>query len=69
VDADEPGRASYPRRVQAGPYETVIFAWAVFASRQYRDRASDSWLPAKRLAACVPTSAPSWLKFGHGDRL
>jgi uncharacterized protein YbaA (DUF1428 family) len=42
--------ASFPRRFQAKPGETVVFAWIVYKSRAHRDRVNAKVMKDPRMA-------------------
>lgn len=58
-DLHIPGMVSFHQLAGCGPEETVVFAWAVFASKAARDAANAKIHEDPRLkAACDPTKAP-----------
>lgn len=49
---------SFPQLAQAGPDETVIFAWVVFESREHRDRANEKIMSDSRIAEMMDRDKP-----------
>ena len=50
-DLDVKDMVSFRQLTQAGPDDTVIFAWVVFESREHRDRANEKIMADPRLHA------------------
>lgn len=48
---------SFPRRFNAKPGETVVFAWIVFESRAHRDRVNAKVMKDPRLAEMMDSKA------------
>ena len=62
-DLDVKSGVSFPRRFNAKPGETVIFAWIVFQSRAHRDRVNKKVMKDPRLAKMMDAkSMPFELK-------
>jgi uncharacterized protein YbaA (DUF1428 family) len=57
-DLDATGMVSFPQLAQAGPEETVVFAWVVFESRQQRDRANEKIMADPRLQEMMDPDNP-----------
>jgi len=57
-DLDAAGMVSFPQLAQAGPEETVIFAWVVFESRQQRDQANEKIMADPRLQEMMDPDNP-----------
>jgi len=49
---------SFPQLAQAGPDETVVFAWVVFESREQRDRANEKIMADPRLKDMMDPDKP-----------
>ena len=49
---------SFPQLAQAGPDETVVFAWVVFESREHRDRANEKIMADPRLKGMMDADRP-----------
>lgn len=49
---------SFPQLAQAGPDETVVFAWVVFESREHRDRANEKIMADPRLKEMMDPNKP-----------
>jgi len=49
---------AFPQLAQAGPDETVVFAWVVFESREQRDLANAKIAADPRLSAMVGDNPP-----------
>ncbi len=47
----------FPRRIQAKPGETVVFAWITFKSRAHRDRVNEKVMKDPRLAKMMDPKA------------
>lgn len=48
----------FPQLAQAGPDETVVFAWVVFASREARDRANEKIMADPRMKDMMDHDKP-----------
>jgi len=58
ADDVKPGElTSFPQSVQLKDDETVVFAWAVFESREKRDEANEKIMNDPRLAAMMTPGA------------
>lgn len=58
-DLDVKDMVSFKQSANAGPDETVIFAWAVFKSREHRDEVNAKIMADSRLTGiCDPANAP-----------
>ncbi len=57
-DLGGPGMVSFPQLAQAGPDETVVFAWVVFESREHRDRANEKIMADPRLSGLMDPDRP-----------
>ena len=68
LQGDDQCHASFPRLVQAGPDETVIFAWAVFESREQRDRANEKICADPRIKEMMDLDKPlfDFKRMAHG---
>lgn len=68
LQADDQCHASFPQLVQAHPDETVIFAWAVFESREHRDRANEKIMADPRLKEVMDLDQPllDFQRMAHG---
>lgn len=51
---------SFPQLAQAGPDETVVFAWVVFESREHRDRANERIMADPRLKEMMAADKPTF---------
>ena len=51
---------SFPQLAQAGPDETVVFAWVVFESREQRDRANEKIMADPRLKEMMDADKPTF---------
>jgi uncharacterized protein YbaA (DUF1428 family) len=51
---------SFPQLAQAGPEETVVFAWVVFESREHRDRANEKIMADPRLKEMMANDKPTF---------
>jgi len=49
---------SFSHLAQAGPDETVVFAWVVFESREHRDQANEKIMSDPRLAGMMDATRP-----------
>lgn len=49
---------SFSQLAQAGPDETVVFAWVVFESREQRDRANEKIMADPRLKEMMDPNKP-----------
>ena len=49
---------SFAQLAQAGPDETVVFAWVVFESREQRDRANEKIMADPRLKEMMDADNP-----------
>src|SRR5687767_3059040 len=49
---------SFSQLAQAGPDETVVFAWVVFESREHRDRANEKIMADPRLKEMIDNDKP-----------
>jgi uncharacterized protein YbaA (DUF1428 family) len=49
---------SFPQLAQAGPDETVVFAWVVFESRAHRDQANEKIMADPRLRGIMDGDRP-----------
>lgn len=49
---------SFSQLAQAGPDETVVFAWVVFESREHRDRANEKIMADPRLKEMMDADKP-----------
>lgn len=54
-DLEVKGMASFPKRAQAKPGETVFFSWITFKSRKHRDQVNAKVMKDPRLAKMVKT--------------
>jgi uncharacterized protein YbaA (DUF1428 family) len=52
------GMVSFSQLAQAGPEETVVFAWVVFESREHRDRANEKIMADPRLKEMMDANKP-----------
>lgn len=57
-DLDVKGLMTFPELTKAGPDETVVFAWVVFASREDRDAANAKIMADPRLSAMAGDNPP-----------
>jgi uncharacterized protein YbaA (DUF1428 family) len=57
-DLDVKDMVSFRQLTQAGPDETVVFAWVVFESREHRDRANERIMADPRLQEMVEKDKP-----------
>lgn len=57
-DLEGPGMVSFLQLAQAGPNETVIFAWVVFESREHRDQANAKIMADPRLQEMMDKDRP-----------
>lgn len=57
-DLDTKEMVSFTQLAQAGPDETVIFAWVVFASREHRDQANVKIMADPRLKDMMDPNKP-----------
>src|SRR5215831_6796867 len=57
-DLDVKGLVAFTQLAQAGPDETVVFAWVVFESREQRDLANAKIAADPRLSAMVGDNPP-----------
>ena len=57
-DLDAKDMVSFAQLANAGPDETVVFAWVVFESREHRERANEKIMADPRLAAMMDPDAP-----------
>jgi uncharacterized protein YbaA (DUF1428 family) len=57
-DLEATGMVSFLQLAQAGPDETVIFAWVVFESRQKRDEANAKIMADPRLKEMIDPNKP-----------
>ena len=57
-DLDVKGLVTFPQLTQAGPDETVVFAWIVFESREQRDLANAKVMADPRLDKMVGDDPP-----------
>ena len=57
-DLDVKELVSFPQLAQAGPDETVVFAWVVFESREQRDQANAKIAADPRLVAMMGDDPP-----------
>jgi uncharacterized protein YbaA (DUF1428 family) len=57
-DLDVKDMVSFRQLAQAGPEETVIFAWVVFESREHRDRANEKIMADPRLKEMMDPNRP-----------
>ena len=57
-DLDVKDLVPFPQLAQAGPDETVVFAWVVFESREQRDLANAKIAADPRLGALVGDNPP-----------
>jgi uncharacterized protein YbaA (DUF1428 family) len=57
-DLDVKDMVSFSQLSQAGPEETVIFAWVVFESREHRDQANAKIMDDPRLKEMMDTDKP-----------
>src|SRR5262249_7159940 len=57
-DLDAKDMVSFLQLAQAEPDETVIFAWVVFESREYRDRANVKIMADPRLQEMMDRDRP-----------
>lgn len=67
-DLETQDMVSFLRLAGAGPDETVIFAWVVFASREDRDRANAGIMSDPRLKEMMDPDAPlfDWKRMAYG---
>ena len=68
LSAEDLCHASFPQLVQAGPDETVIFAWAVFESREHRDLANEKIMADPRVKEMMDRDQPLFdhKRMAHG---
>jgi uncharacterized protein YbaA (DUF1428 family) len=52
------GMVSFSQLAQAGPDETVIFAWVVFESREHRDQANQKIMADPRIQEIMGSDRP-----------
>jgi uncharacterized protein YbaA (DUF1428 family) len=52
------GMVSFPQLANAGPDETVVFAWVVFESREHRDQANQKIMADPRLKEMMDPAKP-----------
>jgi uncharacterized protein YbaA (DUF1428 family) len=52
------GMVPFPQIIQAGPDETVVFAWVVFESREHRDKANEKIMNDPRLNEMMDPANP-----------
>lgn len=57
-DLDAKEMISFRQLAQAGPDETVIFAWVVYASRESRDQANAKVMADPRMAEMMDPNKP-----------
>ena len=57
-DLDVKELVAFPQLAQAGPDETVVFAWVVFESREHRDQANAKIAADPRLGALLGDNPP-----------
>ena len=57
-DLDVKDMVSFPQLAQAGPDETVVFAWVVFESREHRDLANEKIMADPRLKEMMDRDKP-----------
>lgn len=57
-DLDVQDMVSFRHLAQAGPDETVVFAWVVFESREHRDRANEKIMSDPRIAEMIDPAKP-----------
>jgi uncharacterized protein YbaA (DUF1428 family) len=68
LDGEDMCHASFPLLVQAGPDETVIFAWAIFESREHRDLANEKIMADPRVKEMMDRDKPlfDYKRMAHG---
>ena len=57
-DLDVKDLVAFPQLAQAGPDETVVFAWVVFESREQRDQANAQIMADPRLNEMLADNPP-----------
>jgi uncharacterized protein YbaA (DUF1428 family) len=57
-DLDTKDMVSFSHLAQAGPDESVVFAWVVFESREQRDRANEKIMADPRLKEMTDADKP-----------
>ena len=68
LGGDDACHGSFPQLVQAGANETVIFAWAVFESREHRDLANERIMADPRVREMMDRDKPlfDFKRMAHG---
>jgi uncharacterized protein YbaA (DUF1428 family) len=59
-DLDVEHMVSFLQLAQAGPDETVVFAWVVFESREKRDQANEKIMADPRIKEMMETDKPAF---------
>ena len=57
-DLDVPDMVSFREAAKAGPNETVVIAWAVFESKEARDKANEKIMADERMKEAMDQSDP-----------
>ena len=57
-DMDAKDMVAFPEMAKAGPDEVVIFAWAVFESREHRDATNKKIMADPRMAEMCGATGP-----------
>ncbi|WP_020470857.1 DUF1428 domain-containing protein [Zavarzinella formosa] len=68
LGGDDLCHGSFPQFVRAGADETVIFAWAVFESREHRDLANERIMADPRIKEMMDPDKPlfDFKRMAHG---